>query len=92
MRGKADEYPRKCIDLDLDKGRCRAYSAAAGTAYAYQPLTTRCGAPTTAVGTFYGSDPEMPRLSLCIGLGIPVLVVHCDLAAAGIRLQCFIAT
>ena len=40
--------------------------------------------------TFYGSDPEMPRLSLCIGLGIPVLVVHCDLAAAGIRLQCHI--
>ena len=31
--------------------------------------------------TFYGSDPEMPRLSLCIGLGIPVLVVHWDLVA-----------
>ena len=58
-----------------------------GTAYDYHRLKTRCDTPPTAAGITDGSAPEIPPLSLCIGPEIPVLVVHCDLAAAEIRLH-----
>ena len=53
----------------------------------YHRLKTRCDTPTTAAGISDGSAPEIPPLSLCIGPEVPVLVVHCDLAAAEIRMH-----